>query len=175
MARKKRVNPDTVVDAIIESPNESMTKIAQKTGLSRSGLDYVLKTPDTINTFRRRLGAANVTGNAAGSIGRILAALGAITDSVLDDPANLTHQDVDDLTRVLAALTGTLERLGRAGISLAGLHDPDDDSAIGAYGLECWARGARWADGRTAARIARGAQTADRWAREKADNADKPE
>ena len=125
MARKKRVNPDTVVDAIIESPNDSMAQIAHKTGLSRSGLDYVLKTPDTINSFRRRLGVGNVTGNAAGSIGRILAALGAITDSVLDDPANLTHQDVDDLTRVLAALTGTLERLagltGRPGLPTAGL------------------------------------------------------
>jgi hypothetical protein len=170
MARKKRVKPDTIVDAVLESPGASMLEISKKTGLSRQSVDRALKTPQAIILLRERLAAGDVTGNAAGAIGRIVAGLGAITDSYLDDPANLTRSDVDDLTRHLAALVGTLERLARAGIPLDGLASPNDDSAIGAYGLECWARGARWARGRSPARIDRGLCLAERLARQRALN-----
>ena len=165
MARKERVNPDTIVEAVLQSPGASMAEIAQKTGISRKTADRALKSPQAIILMRERLGAADVTSNAAGAIGRIVAALGAITDSYLSDPANLTHQDVDNLTRHLAALTGTLERLARAGIPLDGLARPGDDSAIGAYGLECWARGARWAGARGQDRARRGARKAEKWAK----------
>ncbi len=73
-----------------------------------------------------------------------MATLGALIDDTLADPAGLRACDVQDLLGYLAALTGTLDRLGRAGISLEALADPADTRALDLIILKAYRRGVRW-------------------------------
>lgn len=75
-------------------------------------------------TVERTLAKGDPSRLGADSIARLLAALSAVADSVLDAGV-CTDADVARLMQLLAAFVGAAERLGRAGIDLSAAL-PDD-------------------------------------------------
>ena len=105
-------------------------------------------------------------GRATHGIATILATLESLIDETLASPGGLDREDVADLLSYLAALTGTLDRLGRTGIQLDSIVQADDARQLTILILESWARGVAWARGVSLHRSARGlVWTKDRVAR----------
>jgi hypothetical protein len=114
-----------------------------------------MRLPEAGRIVRDRLAAGNVGGQLVSGVAKIVTTLGALVDDTLDNPEGLTTADVAALLGYLQALTGTLERLSRTGVSLDGLADPDDERTLNLIILKAYARGLDWAKGSTPQRVAR--------------------
>lgn len=136
------MDPDEIAALVSQNPDITNAEIARRTGLSRSHAGAMARLPGVKRLVAERLDAGNVAGQAGRSIASIVAALGALVDDTLASPDGLTPADVQSLLGYLAALTGTLDRLGRAGISLEGTADLADTSALDLLILKAYRRGA---------------------------------
>jgi hypothetical protein len=79
---------------------------------------------------------------ARGSIGRLLGALAIVTDRLLDAP-EFGDNETTKALQLLAGLTGTLERMARAGIDLTALASPEDTRALSGELALAYQRGAK--------------------------------
>lgn len=130
MARRKRdENEAKVADAILADPTASNLTLAKRTGQSKTNIQHYRNSPAVLNRVKARLAQGGAAEAARGSVANLLGALADVTD-------RLMHADEwdDESTakalQLLAGLTGTLERMQRAGIDLTALASPDDTRAL---------------------------------------------
>jgi hypothetical protein len=162
MGGKRKTQIVKVTDLALDRPDLSAAEIGREIGLSKSRVSGILKLPGAAKRVRARLAEGNPIGRATAGIATILATLETLIEETLASPDGLDRDDVADLMTYLAALTGTLDRLGRTGIQLDTVVQTDDDAQLTILILEAWARGVRWAMRYPPDRGRRGARLADR-------------
>lgn len=82
-------------------------------------MSRILQTPEALQILQARLADGNVPQRAQTTIAKILLILEARVDDLTQ--SGVSDEAIQDLMGILAALTGTLERLGRVGINLGSL------------------------------------------------------
>lgn len=112
--------------------------------------------------MRQRLARGDLTGQATGAVGSLLANLSQLAEDL--STCDRDPDAVASMLQLLAALTGTLERLARAGVNLDATGSQLDDSGVRALALESFARGLRAGIGRKPTILKRWAARCDRWA-----------
>ena len=144
---KRKLEPlvPEIISLATQNPEMSLAEIGRKTGVDRRRVSEALRLPEAGRIVRDRLAAGNVGGQLVSGIAKIVTTLGALVDDTLESPDGLTPADVAALLGYLAALTGTLERLGRSGVSLDGLADPDDERTLNLIILKAYTRALDWA------------------------------
>lgn len=154
---KRKLEPlvPEIVDLATQNPDMSLAEIGRKTGLDRRRVSEIMRLPQAGRIVRDRMAAGNIGGQLVSGIAKIVTTLDALVDDTLASPDGLTASDVASLLGYLAALTGTLERLARTGVSLDGLADPDDERTLNLIILKAYGRGLGWADGQSPQRVAR--------------------
>ncbi|MHC4302741.1 MAG: hypothetical protein ACYS7Y_36240 [Planctomycetota bacterium] len=139
MGGKRKTQIVKVTDLALDRPDLSAAEIGREIGLSKSRVSGILKLPGAAKRVRARLAEGNPIGRATAGIATILATLETLIEETLASPDGLDRDDVADLMTYLAALTGTLDRLGRTGIQLDTVVQTDDDAQLTILILEAWA------------------------------------
>jgi hypothetical protein len=161
MARRKK-NEKARADAAAEvarDPGVSNANLARTVGLSKTAIQRIRHEPEFLAAVKARLAAGGPIESARGSVAGLLGALGVVADRMLAD-GDTSDDSVARMLQLLAGLTGTLERMSRAGIDLTALASPDDTRALAGELARAYHRGTR-----AAGRYRR----AERWARWLAD------
>lgn len=142
----QRKKSEEIADAILADPSVSNQTLAKRIGVSKSNIQHYRNSSETLNIIRERLARdGGATGAARSAVGDLLGALSVATDRLLS--ADLADDEtVSRALQLLAGLTGTLERMSRAGIDLSAVSSAEDNRALSIEIIRAYSRGMATAD-----------------------------
>ena len=123
-------------------PGVSNITLSRVSGYSKTQIQRIRQQPGITQEVKARMAAGGAGEAARGSVANLLGALAVITDRLLDSP-EFGDNETTKALQLLAGLTGTLERMARAGIDLTALASPEDTRALAGELARAYQRGAK--------------------------------